>query len=234
MRRSLIGLVVAASAALVPMWALAGNQEVAEQIAANLKQSSQLHGYKIKVSYQDGIAHLKGQVASQEQMAVAVQVANQTRGVSKVINDLTVVSQDRATKLDPRLKQTDGALAAEEFQQPIARDGRVVPAQPALVPVLVAPAQEPIVDREPTGPAAVDASPAGAHTTADRLAESFSTAPVRQVNATVTQDPTVAPPQDASPAPQKETVTQTVPTMVTGRPVPAAYVQVPPAPAPAP
>ncbi len=231
MRRSLIGLVVAASAALVPMWALAGNQEVAEKIAANLKQSGQLHGYKIAVKYQDGTAWLKGQVASQEQIAVAVQVANQTQGVSKVVNDLSVAAGDRATEsVDPPLKQTDGALAAEQFQQPISRDVRVGPAAPALAPDLAPPVQRPIADQQAASPIAVDPAPARTHALADRLAESFAATPVRQVNATLVQEPTTAPPQQTTPAPQKETVTAAVPAVVTSQPIPVAYVQAPPPP----
>ena len=58
MRRFLIGLAVAAATALAPLWAFAGNQEVADQIAARLKASGQMHGYKIAVKYQVGVSEI--------------------------------------------------------------------------------------------------------------------------------------------------------------------------------
>ena len=72
MRRFLAGMVVAAATVLVPMFALAGNQEVAEQIAGNLRQSGQLKSYKIGVKFQDGTAWLRGRVADPEQMNTAL------------------------------------------------------------------------------------------------------------------------------------------------------------------
>jgi hypothetical protein len=93
MRRLLIGIVVAAAAALSPTWATAGNQQVAEQIAAALRDSGQLHGYRIGVKYQDGTAWLKGQVATRDEMATAMQLAFNVPGVTRVVNQLTVRSE---------------------------------------------------------------------------------------------------------------------------------------------
>ena len=78
MRRLLTGFVVAAVTAVVPALALAGNQEVAEQIANRLRHSGQMSDYKIGVKYQDGTAWLRGRVASQEQMETALRLAFQT------------------------------------------------------------------------------------------------------------------------------------------------------------
>jgi hypothetical protein len=90
MRRLLVGLVVSAAAVLVPVWALAGNQEVAEKIALSLRQSGQLESYKVGVKYQDGTAWLRGQVTSREQMNAALRIAAQAPGVNRVVNDLTI------------------------------------------------------------------------------------------------------------------------------------------------
>jgi len=95
MRRSLIGLMVAAATALVPLLTLAGNQEVAEQVAKALRSSGQLHDYKIGVKYQDGTAWLKGQVNSEEQAKSALAVASQVPGVTKVKNELAVPPPNR-------------------------------------------------------------------------------------------------------------------------------------------
>lgn len=106
MRRLFVGMVVVVATALAPMWASAGNQEVAETIAANLRQSGQLHGYKIGVKFQDGTAWLRGQVASHEQMNTALRLVFQTPGVTRVVNNLTIVG--------------DGATATAVSNQPSA------------------------------------------------------------------------------------------------------------------
>jgi len=96
MRRMLTSLVVAATTVLVPMLALAGNQEFAEQIAKNLRASGQMHDYKIGVMYQDGTAWLRGQVCSDEQAKTAMQIVSKMPGVSRVENKLTIGPPDVA------------------------------------------------------------------------------------------------------------------------------------------
>ncbi len=90
MRRLSYVLTVAAAVLVLPTLAMAGNQEVAEQVAANLRQSGQLQGYKVGVKFQEGTAWLRGRVASHEQMNAALRVAFQTEGVERVVNNLTV------------------------------------------------------------------------------------------------------------------------------------------------
>ena len=74
MRRFLTSFVVAAFAAIVPTLALAGNKEVAEQIAKNLHDSGQLSDYRIGVKFQDGTVWLRGQVTNEEQMNTALRL----------------------------------------------------------------------------------------------------------------------------------------------------------------
>jgi hypothetical protein len=90
MRRFLTGFVVAAVTAVVPVLALADNQEVAKQIARNLDNSGQMSGYKIGVKYREGTVWLRGQVASQEQMKAALALVFQTPGVGRVVNELSI------------------------------------------------------------------------------------------------------------------------------------------------
>jgi len=132
MRRSLIGMVVAAATALVPLLALAGNQEVAEQVAKTLRSSGQLHDYKIGVKYQDGTAWLKGQVTSEEQARAALAVASQVPGVTRVKNELSVAAAQPAA-MEPtagsriqfgrenfqagRLQAASGAFAPEQISR---------------------------------------------------------------------------------------------------------------------
>ncbi len=92
MRRLSYVLTVAAAVLVLPTLAMAGNQEVAEQVAGNLRQSGQLQSYKVGVKFQEGTAWLRGRVASHEQMNAALRVAFQTEGVERVVNNLTVDS----------------------------------------------------------------------------------------------------------------------------------------------
>ncbi len=92
MRRILTGFTVAAILAAIPTLAVAGNQEIADQIVGSLRDSGQMSDYTVGVKYQDGTAWLRGRVSSEEQMATAIKIAFQTRGVSSVVNQLTVGS----------------------------------------------------------------------------------------------------------------------------------------------
>jgi len=98
MRHLLTGLLVAAVVAVVTASALAGNQEIATDIAKNLRDNAELKDFKIGVKYQDGVACLRGRVASEEQMNCALKMVFQTAGVRRVINGLTIGSE---TQSDP-------------------------------------------------------------------------------------------------------------------------------------
>ncbi len=106
MRRLLTGFVVAAIAAVVPTLALAGNQEVAEQIARKMHDSGQMSDYKIGVKFQDGTAWLRGHVASEEQMNAALRLTFQIASVHRVVNELTV-----AEAAQPAESESAGAAA---------------------------------------------------------------------------------------------------------------------------
>jgi hypothetical protein len=74
--------------------AWAGGQEIADQIATNIRNSGRLSGYKIAVSFDDGTAQLTGHVRSREQMLAALSVAIETPGVNRVVNKISVVRED--------------------------------------------------------------------------------------------------------------------------------------------
>jgi hypothetical protein len=94
MRRILTGLAVAALVTLVPGLALAGNQEMAAQIAQKLRTSGKLTEYKIGVKFNDGTVWLRGVVSNPQQMNAALRLAFQTPGVSRVVNELTLGSSE--------------------------------------------------------------------------------------------------------------------------------------------
>lgn len=90
MRRFLSGALTVAvmmSATVV----FAGNQETADQIAANLKHYGNLSGqYSLDVKVESGTATLSGWLADQQQLDRVVEIARRTPGVTLVMTDLSV------------------------------------------------------------------------------------------------------------------------------------------------
>ena len=115
MRRFYIGLVVAATTVLFPVFALASNQEVAERIADNLRDG-QLQNYKIGVKYQNGTAWLQGRVTTEEQLGAALAIVSRTEGVERVVNRLTIGAPASA-----QLRAPEGTLAPEKAAYQSAR-----------------------------------------------------------------------------------------------------------------
>jgi hypothetical protein len=90
MRRFFLGLVLAAAAgACVPSIALAGDFETATGVAQGLRTGGMQH-YSVGVVCKGGTATLKGTVASDEQRALAIQIAEQSQGVGRVIDQMQV------------------------------------------------------------------------------------------------------------------------------------------------
>jgi len=93
MRHLVVGLVVAGITVIAPLGAFASNQDVANQIHDNLKlaeKAGDLTKYRIGVKYQEGTAWLQGRVSSEGEMNKAVEVASNTQGVTRVVNNLVV------------------------------------------------------------------------------------------------------------------------------------------------
>jgi hypothetical protein len=86
------------------------DQQVANQIAANIKNAGDLKGYEISVKYRDGVALLEGWVRSQQQMEKALAIASRTPQVEEVVNKLEIKSgADAARKtLQPASHQRSG------------------------------------------------------------------------------------------------------------------------------
>ena len=91
MRRILTGFAAAAAVTAFAASAFAGNQDVADQIARELRGSGQMSDYRIGVKCQNGTAWLRGSVANEEQRNAALNLAFHTPGVARVVNELTVV-----------------------------------------------------------------------------------------------------------------------------------------------
>jgi hypothetical protein len=89
MRRIVLGLAMLAVGAGLPNQVRAENG-AARQIATNLESSGALQGFRIGVRCNDGVAVLRGNVGSDQQKAAAVSIAQQTQGVTRVVDELTV------------------------------------------------------------------------------------------------------------------------------------------------
>jgi len=118
MRRLFLGWAVVLGTAVFPVWALAGNQEVAEQIASNLRKGGQLHDYKIGVKFQDGTAWLQGRVANADQLKQVLRIVSETEGVDRVVNRLTTGGTSTTSSSQMRLKAPVGSLAPEQVARP--------------------------------------------------------------------------------------------------------------------
>jgi hypothetical protein len=90
MRRLFKVWAIAGFALLTPALALGSDQELAQQIAGNLRNSGRLKGYSISVKVQEGIVQLDGTVRSEKQLEQALAIAEVTPGIERVINNLSV------------------------------------------------------------------------------------------------------------------------------------------------
>jgi len=88
-----LAMLCAMLGAAVPIASAAtSNEQAAQQIASNLKQSGKLKGYRVGVKCEDGVAWLSGTVTSEQQLRIAQQIARNTEGVDHVICKLEVES----------------------------------------------------------------------------------------------------------------------------------------------
>lgn len=73
----------------------ADGQEMADRIAAALKESGRLSGYRVGVQYEDGVAWLHGTVTDKKQMQAAIEMTEQVDGVQHVVSKLEIVPAPR-------------------------------------------------------------------------------------------------------------------------------------------
>ena len=207
MRRLLTVLVFTAMATVVSGPALAGNQEVADEIAKSLRDSGKLSNYKIEVKYQKGTARLTGYVRDQAQMTTALRLALQTDGVERVVNDLAAGSPRTAEpNLDSQpqanLRPQTAPLAADRQQGQMRRTGAA-----EWLKKVVGGEGQPQEPRRSARPAN-----GGTPGYAQRVPSSFTQAPARQVAAT-------------QPMTRSQTASRRAVPRSGGRPIPIAYTQ---------
>jgi hypothetical protein len=121
MRRLFIGLMVVLTTSL----AMASNQDVANQIAQNLRDSGKMVDYHIAVKYQDGTAWLQGHVTDKAQMNAAIKIVYKTRGVNRVVNNLAINESEDA---EPAIAQkVPSSYVPAPAKQVSAEEPKVLP-----------------------------------------------------------------------------------------------------------
>ena len=175
MRRIFTGFAVAALAAVVPTLALAGNQEMADHIAQKLRNHGQMSGYKIGIKCQDGTAWLRGHVTSEKQMNTALKLAFQTQGVTRVVNQLALGESTSAPQTSRQASHAGHNPLRGHSARPAAQKNTPRPQKNSFVKRL-----ESVISR----------SPGREHSAqADRVANSYRSAPVTRVSAEEPQEP---------------------------------------------
>ncbi len=93
-------MTLAAIAIFAPGVLLAGDQEIAQEIVNKLQEQRQtgtLNGFSIDLEVEDGVVWMSGRVASSDQQALALTVAQRTPGVTQVVNDLSIAAPAATT-----------------------------------------------------------------------------------------------------------------------------------------
>ncbi len=151
MRRFFLGLALAAFGAWAPSVALAGDLETAQQIAENLRNGGMKH-YSVGVGSRSGVITLRGTVANENQRGLALAIAQNSGGVTQVVDELQVgAAQQPAAVIQQTAAQTSQPIATPQFAaQPTAAPMRRAP----VMPVGVAPSMSIPGQRGMASPAA--------------------------------------------------------------------------------
>jgi hypothetical protein len=102
------------------------NQQMAESIAARLRESGVLQHYSVDISYRDGVAELTGSVADMSQHDRVLRLVQGVPGVQRVVDQLSVAG-------------TIVPVQAGGVPQTFPPPGAAAPAPPVSAPPVAAP-----------------------------------------------------------------------------------------------
>jgi hypothetical protein len=97
LKRISIAFGLMAAFTVIPARAGTDNQQVADSVAASLRTSPVLQGYRIEIDSRDGLVTLRGTVSNPAEHAEAINLARRSQGVVAVI-DRVKVSSDAAVQ----------------------------------------------------------------------------------------------------------------------------------------
>jgi hypothetical protein len=131
MRRYVFRLAIL-SLAVLGGTVMGNDQEIAQQIIEKLqaeKKAGTLKGFSIDLQVDEGTVWLSGRVANEQQQARALDLARRVKGVTQVVNDLSISSPPPKTTAasQPASRQTPAPV---ETTNPYAQAAEVEP-QPA-------------------------------------------------------------------------------------------------------
>jgi hypothetical protein len=121
---------------------------MAQRVAAALKESGQLAGYRVGVKYQDGVAWLVGSVTDQDPHNKAIAIAQQVPGVERVISKLEIAGT--AAPAAETKTETTPSLLYGSLQESLGRidqaqsGGQVAPAAASMPAVGPQPLRQPV------------------------------------------------------------------------------------------
>jgi hypothetical protein len=133
--------VVAALIAAGSAWA----DDLTDRVAASLRDSGALAGYRVNVKSKDGTVWLNGTVRETGHVAAAVQIAEGTPGVERVVNRLTVArgEADKPSALPALLALPDSVRSLVAVSEQAAADAGKEPE------IQLVAAREPVVEKPP-------------------------------------------------------------------------------------
>jgi hypothetical protein len=105
--------------------------DLAGSVAAKLRESGSLAGYKVNVKAKSGTVWLEGRVADQKQLAAAVSLAENTPGVERVVNRLAIGKQAESAGGTPAFSMPSSAWGIVGIPSPAAGNNASSPAAAA-------------------------------------------------------------------------------------------------------
>jgi hypothetical protein len=105
--------------------------DLAGSVAAKLRESGSLAGYRVNVKAKSGTVWLEGRVADQKQLAAAVSLAENTPGVERVVNRLAIGKQAESAGGAPAFSMPSSAWGVVGMPSPAAAKKGPTPAAAA-------------------------------------------------------------------------------------------------------
>ncbi|MCX7430689.1 MAG: BON domain-containing protein, partial [Planctomycetia bacterium] len=105
--------------------------DLAGSVAAKLRESGSLAGYRVNVKAKSGTVWLEGRVADQKQLAAAMSLAENTPGVERVVNRLAIGKQAESAGGTPTLSMPSSAWGVVGMPSPAAAKKGPTPAAAA-------------------------------------------------------------------------------------------------------
>jgi hypothetical protein len=144
-----------------PPAATSQNQQTADAIAGQLRQSAELHGYDVSVAFQNGVARLTGAVADQQQREEVLRIVQGAPGVERVLDRMNIVGGVTPVRAEePPLVPSPAPIIPTPTPEPVAsprNDGPPLGAPPGALPGR--PGVEPVPVFQAPAPSPYDLNP---------------------------------------------------------------------------